>query len=249
LREGTEGEGKFPTLHPSPLCNLALFSVDSRRHFLNNPSVRSLFILLLLTLLAACATAPERAPVDDVSAAWRARQSTLAPLQAWELRGRIGGRNGEESFQASLLWKRDGERHRIELAGPLGGGRVRLTQDKNGAELRDGEDHVYRDVSAQRLLRRATGWSLPLEHLNYWALGLPASEPIARSELDDWGRLTLLVQQGWEIRFLDYTTVGAYELPSRVFIKREVSGDATLDVRLVIEKWSVAEPAPPAGSK
>src|SRR5207253_5915155 len=85
----------FPTRRSSDLIY-----VDSRRHFLNNPSVRSLFIVLLLTLLAACVTAPERPPVDDVSAAWRARQSTLAPLRAWEVRGRIRSEEHTSELQS-----------------------------------------------------------------------------------------------------------------------------------------------------
>ncbi len=198
-----------------------------------------LLTVILLSLLAACAALPERPPVENPQAEWRARQAALAHLNAWDIRGRLAVHTAEEGFQASLTWVREADRHRIDLAGPLGGARVRLTQDKNGAELRDSSDKVYRDTSAQQLLLRTTGWQLPLEGLNFWVLGLPAPAPITKSELDEWGRLRTLEQRGWEIRFLEYATYGAYELPTRVFIKRQVDAGAALDVRLVIETWTL----------
>src|SRR5206468_3132926 len=138
--------------------------------FLNNPRVR-LLPILFAALLAGCAALPERPPVEDPQAAWQARQVSLARLRAWDLQGRLALRNADEGFQASLHWVRAEDSHRIELAGPLGGGRVRLMQDKNGAELRDAKDNIYRDSSIQQLLARTTGWDVPFEGLNYWALG------------------------------------------------------------------------------
>jgi outer membrane lipoprotein LolB len=222
------------------LNDTLISSVDSTGELLNNPGVR-LLPVLLAAFIAGCAAVPERAPLDDPRGAWRARQAALASVDAWEIRGRLALRTADDGFQASLQWRREAERHRIELAGPLGGGRVRLTQDEQGAELRDAKDKVYRDRSLQRLLLRATGWQLPLDGLNYWVLGLPAPTPVTSSDIDAWGRLAVLEQQGWEIRFLDYAHYGAHELPSRVFVKRktQTAAGATLDVRLVIETWTI----------
>lgn len=213
--------------------------IDSCRQFLNNRSMR-LLVLTLVVLLSACVAVPLRPPVANPPAVWQARQASLRYVQVWELRGRLAIRTADEGFQASLRWVRDAERHRLELAGPLGGGRVRLTQDKRGAELRDAKDKVYRDSSAQNLLMRATGWNVPLEGLNYWVLGLPAPGAVTRSEIDEWGRLKALEQDGWEISFVEYADSGAFELPSRVFVKRSAdsAAGAPLEVRLVIEKWA-----------
>lgn len=195
---------------------------------------------VVLLLLAGCAAVPERAPVSDAAVAWEARRATLAQIGAWELRGRVAVRTADQGGQASLLWKRENDTHRIDLVGPLGSGRVRLTQDRNGAELRDGSGKVYRGASVQDLLARMTGWKVPLEGLNYWALGLPTPDAITKSELDEWGRLKTLEQLGWDIHFLDYAPQGNYELPSRVFISRKAdSPDAAVEVRLVVEKWTV----------
>lgn len=154
-------------------------------------------------------------------AAWEAHRAALAQVNTWDIRGRLALRNADEGFQGSIQWVRERDRHRIDLTGPLGGGRVRLTQDRNGAELRDANDKIYRDSSVQQLLARTTGWDVPLEGLNYWVLGLPAPEAVTKNELDDWGRLKTLEQRGWEIRFLDYAQHEAFELPGRVFIRSE----------------------------
>ena len=170
---------------------------------------------------------------------WHARAAALQRLNAWDVRGRLALRSAEEGFHASLRWVREAEQHRIDLTGPLGGGHVRLTQDRNGAEFRDANDRVDRDVSVRSLLRRRTGWDLPLEGLNFWLLGLPAPDVPAQHELDAWGRLKSLEQLGWEVRFVEYVQLGATELPSRVFIRRrsDVAADRTLEVRLVVEEW------------
>lgn len=200
---------------------------------------------LLALLYAGCAALPARPPVENPAAVWQARQSRLARLNAWDLRGRLALRTDREGANASLRWVRDHERHRMNLVGPFGGGRVRLTYDRGSAELRDADGKIYRGTSMQQLLLRATGWNLPIEGMNYWVLGLPEPDAPARSTLDPWGRLKLLDQLGWDIRFLEYTEVEGYELPKLVFIRHTSSGAAGADVeaRLVIETWEVRKTA------
>ncbi len=203
-----------------------------------------LFLFILAALLAGCAATPSRPPVADVDAAWRERQTVLARVTDWDLRGRVALRTGDEGFHISLQWLREAGRHRIDLSGPLGGGRVRLIQNENGAELRDADDKVYRDSSMQRLLRRRTGLEMPIEGMNFWVLGLPAPGAAAKIELDEWGRLKTMQQQGWDIRFIEYADYDGYELPNRVFAKRSSIDDGSekmIEIRLIVEKWIFAK--------
>lgn len=206
--------------------------------------------LVAAALLAGCATVVDRPPVADVDGAWRARQAALAPLDSWELHGRVALRSHTEGWSASLQWVRQSDRHRIDLAGPLGSGHVRLLQDASGAELRDGDNNLWRDHSAEALLERATGWQLPVGGLNYWVLGLPAPGAPDSFELDAWGRPATLTQQGWQVQYLDYAQFSGRELPSRLFLKRRLDPPGphapddeatTLEVRLVIERWVLGE--------
>lgn len=196
-------------------------------------------LLFFVAVIAGCAALPERPPAEDRYAAWEAQRQSLARLDAWELRGRLALRANGQGVNASIRWVRDRDNHRIDLTGPFGGGRARILLTKDGAELRDASNKVYRDVSVENLLMRVTGWSLPLESLRYWVVGLPVPEQAARMEIDEWGRLSLLEQQGWRIRYLEYAQAGPYELPRRLFV--EVTGrgasEEPIDARIAIESW------------
>jgi outer membrane lipoprotein LolB len=193
--------------------------------------------------MAGCAAVPERPAVEDREVEWQSRQAALRHLVAWELRGRLALRTDEEGANASVRWKHEGDRNQVDLAGPFGGGRVRVTQDVNGAELRDAGGKIYRDAMLGDLLARVTGWRLPIESLRYWIVGLPEPNAAQRRTLDAWGRLQTLAQSGWEVQFLEYTTQGAFEVPRRLFIKRANSAgdDRLIEARFVIDSWTIGE--------
>jgi len=204
-------------------------------------------LLGLAAFAAGCATTPSYPPpVEDPAVAWQARQTELKPVSAWKIQGRLAMRSDDEGWQATVYWARDGDQQRIDLAGPLGRGHLRLVQDSHGAELRDADQRTWRANNAEQLLYRTTGWRVPLDGLNYWVLGLPVPEAAASEELDSRGRLKKLVQSGWDIRFLEYTRYGSFDLPSKLFMKRQAAAtetgsakDATLEVRLIVEHWAL----------
>lgn len=200
-------------------------------------------------MAAGCATVADRRPLEDAASAWQARQLRLASLKVWDIQGRMSARTPDQGWHASLRWVRDNERHNIDLWGPLGRGHLRLIQDRFGATLRDADQNTYWAENGQQLLFETTGWWLPLDGLNYWVLGVPIPEIPGQHALDESGRLKTLQQLGWDIRFLRYKRTGAYEFPSKLFIRRRAyEGDrssvddenpAILEVRLVIERWTL----------
>ena len=207
-----------------------------------------LVAVLWLASIGGCATVVERPPAPDARAAWSARNEQLAPIDAWELYGRVALQSQTDGWSASLRWVRDADRHDIDLTGPLGSGHVRLRQDASGAELRDSEHKVLRDSNAESLLFRATGWLLPVDGLNYWVLGLPAPGGANDVQIDRWGRPQRISQHGWQVQYLDYAQFGRYELPSRLFLKRRLERaeapaaadePVTLEVRLVVDRWAL----------
>ena len=130
--------------------------------------------------------------------------------------------------------------------GPLGRGHLQMVLDRQGAELRDADRRVWRAENPEVLLYRATGWTLPLNGLNYWVVGLPVPATVSTQQLDAQGRLKRLVQSGWDIQFLGYARVGAYDLPNKLFITRRqapteapAAGEEFLEVRLSIERWTI----------
>lgn len=201
---------------------------------------------LAAALLAGCASVPERVPEGTPEQLYALRHAALVSLTSWELRGRVALRAPGEGWQAGLRWvHRDGAQS-LDLTGPFGGGYLRLTEDDEGARLTDSSQRIYRAPDATALLAETTGWRVPLDGLDHWVRGLPISDVPARRELDAYGRLKRLSQLGWNIEYLAYGEFDGRELPSRLYISRDLPPgtvvrpeDARLEVRLAIQSWSL----------
>jgi len=198
-------------------------------------------ISLVAIFCVSCATPLPRPPEDQLQKSWQAHASALLPIEHWELHGRLAVRADERGGQASLTWRRAGQRHSIRLGGPLGRGALHLTQDESGAQLRDAEQRVQHAPNGEELLFNYTGWRLPVAHLNYWVRGLPAPDVAAEQELDESGRLRSLQQQGWLVQYQEYRRVDGRDLPSHLRLTspaNAASGQPAMEVRLVIERWA-----------
>ena len=203
------------------------------------------FSVFSFLCLYGCTFLPSRPPEENVTAAWQSRQALLAPIDKWEIEGRISVSTSEEGGHASMRWVRRGERHEIDLTGPLGRGHIKLTQDEHSARLVDEKNETYEAKNAQQLLYTATGWQVPLEGLRYWILGIPVAGLPMQHRLDEAGRLKSLRQLGWDIKFLEYSQHGGYDLPRKMFLMRQLpvssevenGSPAFLEVRLVVDRW------------
>ena len=83
-------------------------------------------------------------------------------------------------------------------------------------------------------MQQALGWYLPLGGLHHWVLGLAAAESPAQIERDDNGRITVMHQDGWEIRYLRYSSAKLDSLPARLQLSHE-----NLQMQLLIDEWEI----------
>ena len=206
-------------------------------------------LLLVAVALAGCAAAP-RLPVADPDARWQERRGELSAMTHWQVKGRLGVRTRERGGSATVIWDRRQEDHRMELYGPFGGGRVRITQDALGAVMVDNKKLRTAAPTAEELLYLRVGWHVPFDAMTYWISGLPAPDDPAEQTVDEYGRLKTLLQAGWEVNFIDYRRQAAYELPRKIFARalpgtvHLASADGRdlgdkLEVRLVIKRWKL----------
>ena len=176
--------------------------------------MRTLHLAGVFSLLFLSACTVHQTPLEDIDGQsselvqqrWQAHEARVSALQSWKVRGKIAVRAGSKGGHASLRWDRSPEMQHIELAGPLGGGRVVIDADPQGARLQDTRGGDLRGTSVSRLVELRLGWPLPFEQLPDWIRGLPSSDN-ARLEWDDEGRITRMNDSGWQLSYPEYQAV------------------------------------------
>lgn len=171
----------------------------------------------------------------------------LSGIDRWEVKGKLAVKTHKRGGQANMLWKRDGEDHNINLYGPLGGGRVVLTRNPDGATLQDSRKRTYHADTAEELLYRVAGWQVPFRAMKYWVLGIPSPTEAYERSVDDWGRLQTLRQAGWEVEFVEYKDYDGRELPRKFnmtalpemqhIVNDELDENDQVRVRVIIKRW------------
>lgn len=196
---------------------------------------RCIVVAILLAALTGCATTRDAVDLPPIDS-WQARTDVLGQLHAWEFKGRIAVKAGEDGFNARYNWLQDGDAFEARVAGPLGIGTVRITGDGRGVTLtdKDGVDARLDDVESE--LQWRYGWTIPVESLRYWALGIPDPAVPGAVELDEQNRLLRLEQRGWFIQISRYAEGGGQPMPRVLTAENQDTR-----VRLVIDRWKFFE--------
>lgn len=210
--------------------------------------------LIVALALSGCAGIPTQ--VDTLTdqqklEKWQAHKTQVSAIKSWNLRGKMGVKTGPKGGSATLEWRYSTTEQYIELYGPLGGGRVIIDVDSEGAVLRDTKGVVLRGKTASEVLYRRLGWQVPFDHLADWARGL-AGEDATDIVIDAEGRLKRLVQDNWQVEYQGYRPVeGAISdlmLPTKIAVsalpgtmevysdRGEYLGDQ-LNVKVILKRW------------
>lgn len=204
--------------------------------------MRYLLALVFLMTLSGCEllvlSEADVSKPKDIDAAWQLHNEKLAELEAWDIEGRISLRFDDEAWHASLLWQQIDQVYHIRLFGPFGSGAIQLDGSPQSVTLtQDGQQLHSQDP--QQLLLQRLGWRVPINGLRYWVIGQKMPDKPANFDLDQFGRLANLEQDGWKIRYRRYVSVNGYSLPNKIFMDSQ-----RLDIRIVIDRWQITGPAP-----
>jgi outer membrane lipoprotein LolB len=183
-----------------------------------------------LLLLAGCATqrSIELPPMPD----WEARQSVLSNTTRWEFHGRIGVSAGDDGFNGKLWWWQRDEDFRATISGPLGAGTVRIAGLGSHFTMTDKNGAVVAIDDAETDLRAMYGWTIPVDSLRYWALGIPDPENPAVTGFRDDGLLASIEQRNWRVEITQYRESSGQVMPRRL----SAVSDAA-KVVLIIDDW------------
>jgi len=144
------------------------------------------------------------------------------PAASFDMLGRVLVSGEGRAFSSSLRWRHDAAGDELWLMSPVGQTLVHIAADDAGAVLTTPDQQEYRAFSAESLTRRALGWPLPLTELRFWIV----------ATRDAAGRLSLLEQNGWIIRYTYPEPPDPSVLPKRLDMTR---GEQR--IRLVIDGW------------
>lgn len=183
--------------------------------------VRALVALCALQFFYGCAAlAPGSADVA----------TRAAPF---DLLGRVLVNSAGQAFTSNVRWVHAASRDEIWLLTPTGQALAHIVEDGDGAVLTGADQRRYQAARVESLTRQALGWEFPLARLQHWARGaaVPGVD-VTTIERDAQGRITKLVQEGWQISYEYPQPPESSEAPRRVGL---TSG--TSSIRLVIDEW------------
>lgn len=182
-----------------------------------------LTLLFWLSLLGGCTLLP----VSPIPAERPGRPD----VSAFALNGRVAIKYNGSRHSAGLRWVHQPQSDELLLLAPLGQTAARVYRDARHATLEEG-DRLYQADDVESLMQQVLGWHLPLSGLHYWVLALPIAKSEAQIERDAAGRVAVLRQNGWEVRYIRYAGDGANSLPTRLELKRD-----GLQMQLLIDEW------------
>ena len=141
--------------------------------------------VLVLTVLAACQTAPIKPTV------WQAGSRDALNFVA---SGRLAVKQNEKGSYANFDWDSNGKMQQLSVNTPLGNTVGELCQDGTGVVATASNGEVYQAATASELSERLMGFAIPVESLDLWAHGYYAEN--TPHTVDEQGRL---LQAGWKI--------------------------------------------------
>ena len=178
-------------------------------------SVHTLLVVLLLSSCATMKVKPSYTPLLE------RRIEALSGQTDWQIDGRLAIKNGGEGLSATLHWVQNQDSFDISLYDPLGRKVAHMQGSYDLVSLSTSDGKVVEGADPEALQLQYLGWSLPLEYLSHWVMGLPVSGKLMQNtSYDSAGRLQALTQEGWRIQFKRYETSQLTALPQLVQLEK-----------------------------
>ncbi len=187
---------------------------------------------LSIVLLAGCAVSPPNSVnTAESQALWSQREARLQAVNAFTLHGRIAG--GALGGSGEIDWRQSGDHFVVRFSGALGVGALLIDGTPTNVVVQS-KDGIIDTQDAESVLRDKLGWTVPLNDLRYWVLGIPDPATPAIVALDGMGRLSALDQNDWHLDYLEYIrSTPEVELPRKIALVQ--TGHK---LRVVIDRWT-----------
>jgi len=162
---------------------------------------RCLLLILPLLLLSGCVHQGSLTPPQDVLE----HQRQVQAIDNWQVTGKLGIRTAADSGSASVKWVQQIADYQINLSGPLGQKSMIITGTPDKVRLEQTGEPVQEAKTAEALIKKSVGWTLPVAQLAYWIRGVPAPKlRITHLQQNENGLIAQLIQGGWSISYSNY---------------------------------------------
>ncbi len=196
--------------------------------------ISKLLFTLFVLAATACATRPVIPTITppEQSAIHKQHLASLADIQAFSLKGRLGVVTQKQGFSGGIAWQHEALTDNIDVYSPLGSKIANIVKTSNQVILTDEKGRSTQASTAETLTETTLGFRLPINGLSDWAVGRPTDSKIEASSWDAQGRLTTLKQDGWDIGFENYLESNGTFLPTKIVLKSD-----KVNLKLLVEKW------------
>lgn len=160
--------------------------------------------LALVIIISGCATMPQQG-MDNESGLY---------TDTWEIKGRLAAKIDRDGGSATFIWHRQGDKHSIELYGPLGSGRIFLKQSQGKASLVDNSTEFF-GKNLEDVLFQRVGWLIPFDKLQQWLIGSPQLDAISDQHYEQ-DRLVKFSQAGWQVSYDKFEILSGISTPSKI---------------------------------
>jgi outer membrane lipoprotein LolB len=149
----------------------------------------------------------------------------------------------DKIYPVGFTWSRQKERFSMVIEALFGQGVTRIesnlsTEKDQQFKLTLADGNYSLGATPDELLVKLLDLSIPVTGLKSWIKGLPQPNVESSYEIDGFGRLKSLRQNGWLVNYLDYFSEEkqAQQLPKRLYLKHN-----NVRIKIVIERWEKLE--------
>ncbi|GGY79862.1 outer-membrane lipoprotein LolB [Cellvibrio zantedeschiae] len=204
------------------------------------PALLLLRLLFISLLLSGCAHKLPKAPL--ISEDWPKHQAQVEALGKWQATGKLGVKVPNDGGSMTLRWQQQPNDFAIDFTGPFGQNILGIAGKAGEVTLSEPGKAPITAKTAEELIRRNTGWTIPVAQLTFWVRGLPApTAKITHFAPNAQGLIGELEQLGWKVTYGEYLSVNAgtetLAMPGRITAEFK-----DMRLTLVIREWQM-EPA------
>tara|TARA_Y100001936_G_scaffold94253_1_gene92757 strand:- start:1105 stop:1779 length:675 start_codon:yes stop_codon:yes gene_type:complete len=197
-------------------------------------SLYSFLFFFLCSLLSGCALFTTKVPVIVETSRIKAGENK--PSVNFEIIGRILVQSRGKVFTGGVRWSHINTDDSIMILSPFGQTLVEIKSNKDYALLTTREQKNHISSNVEELTKQVIGWKLPLLGMQYWVRGVNSPRSEAELDRDKNGYLIEIRQDGWKIKYSDYTSSQLDQIgrPRELVLEH-----SNIKIKLIIDNWIV----------